>query len=327
MAITLRQLRYFEALARYRHFGKAAQDCAVSQPALSVQIQEMEAQLGVTLVERHRSEIGLTEAGLEVARRARSILAEVQDLEDQARHRHRLMAGILRLGVIPSIAPYLLPSALPALQTHFPDLDLQIRETISETLIEELSDGKLDLLLLSLPLPQPIGKLPPTLKSAVLFEDGFVLAMPAAKMAAFDRPPSAADLNGLDLLLLEEGHCLREQALDYCNGPSAEGQSAGRRSLAAASLATITQMVANGYGATLLPEISLPREVRAGDAIAVMRFREPRPSRSIGLVWRRTTQREADFRSVGEIIAECGRRLIADGAPIARGARTGAVLS
>lgn len=307
--ITLKQLRYFAALARHRHFGRAAEECHVSQPALSLQIQELEAVLGCQLVERRRNAVSLTETGAEVAERARRILLEANDLVDHARRRPGLLAGRLDLGVIPSIAPYLLPAALPLLQKRHPDLDLRLRETQTATLLDEVLGGQLDVALLSLPVEQA------GLETLALFDDPFLLAMPASEGLA----PSQA-LAGETLLLLEEGHCLREQALSLCRLP----QGGGRRQYGASSLSTIMQMVANGFGSTLLPTMALPVELRRGMPVKLYRFREPAPSRSIGLVWRRTSPRKTDFEALATIFSEiAGSRpssgIVAEPEPISLG--------
>lgn len=307
--ITLKQLRYFAALARHRHFGRAAEECHVSQPALSLQIQELEAVLGCQLVERRRNAVSLTETGAEVAERARRILLEANDLVDHARRRPGLLAGRLDLGVIPSIAPYLLPAALPLLQKRHPDLDLRLRETQTATLLDEVLGGQLDVALLSLPVEQA------GLETLALFDDPFLLAMPASAGLA----PSQA-LAGETLLLLEEGHCLREQALSLCRLP----QGGGRRQYGASSLSTIMQMVANGFGSTLLPTMALPVELRRGMPVKLYRFREPAPSRSIGLVWRRTSPCKADFEALATIFSEiAGSRpssgIVAEPEPISLG--------
>lgn len=300
--MTLRQLRYFSSLARLGHFGRAAEECAVSQPALSVQIQELEAFLGRQLIERRRGGIELTAAGVEIERRARTILTEVRDLVDYARHRDARLSGPLRLGVIPSIAPYLLPGALPVLHKRYPELDLQLRETMTKTLLEELGDGQLDVVLLSLPVDEP------AFETIRLFDDAFVLATSAKAAAA--HPPMTEPLSRLelrDLLLLEEGHCLREQALTYCRAIRADLRS----KFGASSLATIIQMVANGYGSTLLPEIAIASELRADQRIRLMRFADPQPTRTIGLAWRRTSPRKADFVELGRSITEAAAPVIA----------------
>ncbi len=288
---TLRQLRYLTALARHRHFGRAAEECAVSQPALSVQIQELEACLHTVLVERGRGRIALTAAGEEIARRAARILTEVTDLEDYARHRTRLLTGPLHLGVIPSIAPYLLPAALPALQALHPALELRLRESQTAVIVEELQRGLLDVLVLSLPLDEP------EIETLRLFDDRFLLALPAAHPSAGRADCTARLLTEERLLLLEEGHCLRDQTLSYCR-PVDRGALA---SFGASSLSTIIQMVVNGLGITVLPEISLPFEVH-DSRIALLRFPPPEPTRAVALAWRRSSPRKRDFVELGKLL-------------------------
>ncbi|HVY42252.1 MAG TPA: LysR substrate-binding domain-containing protein [Hyphomicrobiaceae bacterium] len=295
--VTLRQLRYFDALARCRHFGRAAEQCAVSQPALSMQIQELEREVGTPLVERTRHGVQLTEAGREIARRAGRILAECRDLLDWAQHNGRLLSGILRLGVIPSVAPYLLPPLLPLLRSEYPNLELHLRETQTQQLTKELLEGKLDVLLLALPVDHP------DVESIRLVEDRFLLALPASRKVG--RVLATPDLLRRDrLLLLEEGHCLREQALSYCRLQQVESVN----TFGASSLSTIVQMVANGHGITLLPELSLDLEAR-NEAVRLMRFAEPQPHRVLGLVWRRTSPRKRDFVEFGKsVIAVCEQK-------------------
>jgi LysR family hydrogen peroxide-inducible transcriptional activator len=295
--ITLRQLHYFVTLARLRHFGRSAEECAVTQPALSVQIRDLEAVLGTRLIIRDRSGAILTEMGEEVARRARLILADTQELVAVARRGDSVLGGTLRLGVIPTIAPYLLPSVLPLLQERFPSLDLNLREAQTRSLVQELEDGGLDAVLLSLPVDKP------RLTSVALFDDAFLLLTPAATPEPVIAP-RVGQLPGDGLLLLEEGHCMRDQALAACQGLSV----GTRRRFGAASLATIVQMVANGYGATLLPEMAIPVEVHGNPAVRLVRFAHPEPRRSIGLSWRRNSTRRRDFLALGEIIADAARR-------------------
>jgi LysR family hydrogen peroxide-inducible transcriptional activator len=208
--MTLKQLRYLAALSAHRHFGRAAEACSISQPALSMQIQELEAELGVTLVERRPGEVALTEIGIEVARRAGQVLAATRDVEDFARHRARPLTGRLRLGVIPSIAPYVLPKILPPLQRRYRELQVELRETVTHVLLKELAEGALDVIMLALPVDDA------EIESLRLFDDPFLLAVPSTD----NRPETvrvAAD--GIDtqrLILLEEGHCLRDQALAFC---------------------------------------------------------------------------------------------------------------
>jgi len=291
--VTLRQLRYFGAVARWRHFGKAAQAVAISQPALSMQIRELEEQLGMPLVERGTRGISLTVEGLEVANRAEAILASVRDLTDYARHRGEPLTGALRLGVIPSIAPYLLPRVLPVLRARHPDLQLQLRETQTQFLIEELLRGDVDVLLLALPVEA--GEI----ETAGLFDDRFLLAIPAAQKCQPDQMVTPEMLSPERLLLLEEGHCLREQALSYCKMVRNETLS----TFGASSLATIMQLVANGHGITLLPEMCADLEIRDG-RVALLRFPDPEPSRQIGLAWRKSAARKQDFVALGELLIE-----------------------
>jgi LysR family transcriptional regulator, hydrogen peroxide-inducible genes activator len=289
--ISLRQLRYFQAVAQHEHFGRAAEACAVSQPALSMQIQELEKELKVVLIERRRSGVQLTEEGREVARRAERILADLRDLTDYARHRAGTLTGPLHLGVIPSVAPYLLPPLLPLIRSEFPGLELHLRETLTQALVSELVEGKLDLLLLALPVDRP------EIETTVLFEDPFLLAVPASRRIK-GRVRATAELLAKDrLLLLEEGHCLRDQALDFCNLRQVENLD----TFGASSLSTIVQMVANGFGVTLLPRLSVELETRSS-AIQVVRFADPEPSRQIGLAWRTTSPRKRDFVELGRLI-------------------------
>jgi LysR family transcriptional regulator, hydrogen peroxide-inducible genes activator len=292
--VTLRQLRYLEALAETHHFGHAAEACAVSQPALSMQIKELEDELELGLVERRKSGVAFTERGEEVARRARTILASVRDLLDYAQHRGGVLSGPLKLGAIPSIAPYLLPAALPELQRRFPALNLQLRETITETLVHELVTGDLDLILIALPIEHP------EVETLRLFDDKFILAMQATRANKRMRCATPSMLAQERLLLLEEGHCLRDQALSFCRLVTPEA----RESFGASSLATIVQMVANGYGVTLLPEMAIANEVQHGNAIHLMRFTGPEPKREIGLAWRKTSPRKADFAQFAQLLKD-----------------------
>ena len=289
--ISLRQLRYFTALARHRHFGRAAEACRVTQPALSMQIRELEREIGAELVERRSSEIALTTTGAEVARRAERILAAAQDLVEFARHRETL-AGPLKLGVIPTLAPYLLPKLLPRLQSSYRSLQLELRESQTALLLDELISGELDCALLALPLDHA------EIETLVLFKDRFLLAIPAGE-AMPRRPLRAEDVDQHRLILLEEGHCLRDQALAFCSGKPRETASA----FGATSLATVMQMVANGYGVTLVPEIATQAEAR-NKRVSLKRFAAPEPGRTIGLVWRKTSPRRADFEALGQAVKQ-----------------------
>lgn len=289
--MTLRQLRYFDAIARHQHFGKAAEACAVTQPALSMQIQELEKALKVRLIERTRQGAQLTNEGREIARRAARIIGEARDLVDYARHRNSLLTGPLHLGVIPSVAPYILPPLLPLLRSQYPELELHLRETQTEVLVQELVEGKLDVLFLALPVERP------EIETLALFEDKFLLAIPASRRTAGSLRATPQMLAQDRLLLLEEGHCLRDQALAFCNLRQVENLDM----FGASSLSTIVQMVANGFGVTLLPELSIGLEARNGD-IKLLRFDKPEPRRTLGLAWRATSPRNGDFIELGKLI-------------------------
>lgn len=286
-------MRYLAALAEHRHFGRAAEACAVTQPALSMQIRDLEKLLGVKLVERRPGEAALTEIGIEVARRGDSVLMAARDLVDFARHRSQPLTGKLVLGVIPSLAPYVLPRILPALHRRYPELRIELRETLTKPLTGELARGALDVVMLALPVAEA------EVETFRLFDDPFLLAMPADDARPETAPVRAQDIDQQRLILLEEGHCLRDQALAYCGGLKHEGSMG----LGATSLATVMQMVANGYGITLVPQVAVDVEVR--DArVKLLRFAEPEPMRSIGLAWRRTSPRKADFVALGQLIVE-----------------------
>lgn len=287
----MRQLRYLAALARHRHFGRAAEDCAISQPALSMQVRELEREIGVELVERRPNEIALTDTGLEVAERAEQILAATRDLIDFARHRD-VLSGSLKLGIIPTLAPYVLPRVLPRLQTKYPRLQLELRETQTKMLLQELARGELDCIMLALPAEDTDVE---TLK---LFDDPFLLAVPAADEFPLRGRIGIADVDQHRLILLEEGHCLRDQALAFCATRRGDAPTAR---LGATSLATVIQMVANGYGITLVPEVAADAEAH-DERVKLLRFAEPQPGRTIGLAWRRTSPRRKDFEALAEIV-------------------------
>jgi LysR family transcriptional regulator, hydrogen peroxide-inducible genes activator len=288
--LTLRQLRYLDALARHGNFGRAAEECAVSQPALSMQIRDLEHELGAELVTRRQGATVLTEAGAEVARRVGSILGATRDLADCVRHGGNLLCGTLRLGVIPTLAPYVLPLLLPELHRSHPDLRLDLLETQTKSLLSELAQGMLDVLLLALPLEKA------EFETVDLFSDRFLLAVPADDPLPERARVSKSDVSARELVLLEEGHCLRDQALSYCG----ERDYAHNR-LGATSLTTVLQMVASGYGVTLLPEVAVDVEVR-DERVKLLRFVEPQPRRKIGLAWRPTSPRKGDFLELGQIL-------------------------
>jgi LysR family hydrogen peroxide-inducible transcriptional activator len=282
-------LRYFVSLARQRHFGRAADDCAVTQPALSMQIRDLEREIGAALVERRAADVALTATGIEVAQRAERILAATRDLVDFARHGD-ILSGSLKLGIIPTLAPYLLPRLLPHLQQAYPALRLDVRETQTAALIGELVAGALDCVLLALPIEHA------DVDTVALFKDRFLLAVPADEPMP-RRPLQAEDVDQRRLILLEEGHCLRDQALAFCATRRPDSAAA----LGSTSLTTVMQMVANGYGVTLVPEIAAEVEVR-DKRVALKRFAAPGPGRTIGLAWRKTSPRRRDFDELRSIV-------------------------
>ncbi|MCK9921272.1 LysR substrate-binding domain-containing protein [Frankia sp. AgPm24] len=289
---TVTQLRALVAVADHRHFGRAAASLHVSQPTLSSAVAALERTLAVSLVERTTRSVLLTGVGEEIVRRARVVLGAVDDLTEVALRAREPFAGDLSLGVIPTIAPYLLPRLLPALRGGDGGADtggrtppLRLREAQTETLLAELRGGALDLALLALPNDEPgIGEIP-------LYDEEFVLVTAAAHPLAGGSSLPVAALGGQELLLLEDGHCFRAQALDVCHEAGAQERTA----LRAASLSTIVQMVAGGLGLTLLPAAAVPVEVGEGRGLAVATFRHPAPHRRVGLAYRTTSARLADW--------------------------------
>jgi LysR family hydrogen peroxide-inducible transcriptional activator len=296
--VTLRQLRYLSALARHGHFGRAAEACSVTQPALSMQIRDLERTLGVAVVERRPGDVMLTDVGREIARRAEDVLTASRDLVDFARHRSGLLTGRLTLGVIPSLAPYLLPRILPLLQGRFPELQLELRETQTRQLIEDIKSGALDAAMLALPVTEP------DIDTIALFEDLFLLAVPASDPRQETARVAAEDIDQSRLILLEDGHCLRDQALAFCTTAARGRTGAGGGTVfGASSLNTVMQMVAGGYGVTLIPQIAADVE-RRDARVRFLRLKNPQPGRSIGLAFRRTSPRKADFAALGEVVKE-----------------------
>lgn len=273
--ITMKHLRYFDALARHRHFGRAAEASAISQPALSLQVKELEEILGAPLVERGARQISLTLLGEEVAARARDVLRAVGELGALARASAGPLSGRLRLGVIPTVAPYLLPRVMRHLGEAYPELDLRPREAVTPKLVRDLTEGRLDLALVALPVSEP------SFAETPLFDEEFLLVRHAA--AAGLPVPPLVDLPAQPLLLLEEGHCFRDQAIAVCKlPPRPTGEI-----MEGSSLSTLVQMVGAGIGVTLIPEMAAEVELRSAPVV-LHKLPEPRPKRTIGLVWRRS---------------------------------------
>jgi LysR family hydrogen peroxide-inducible transcriptional activator len=286
---TLKQLRYFDALSRHCHFGRAAEACAISQPALSMQIKELEQFLGGVLLERGARQIRLTKFGEEVAQRVRDILRSVDELGDFARASHDQLAGRLRVGMIPTIAPYLLPTVIGNLTRLHPELDIHVRETLTPKLIQELREGRLDTAIVALPVSEP------SLTEVALFAENFLLVR--SSEAEGTPVPTVKALREMRLLLLEEGHCFRDQALSFCNMHA----SPPREVLDASSLSTLVQMVSAGIGVTLIPEMAVAVETRSAP-VSVTRFKNPQPSRTIGMVWRKTSPLARQLLQISEVI-------------------------
>ncbi len=293
---TLRQLEYFLALSEHLGFRAAAEACFVSQPSLSAQIQELEARLGVALFERDRRRVLPTAAGRALAEPARAALERVDRLLDLARGFGEPLAGELRLGVIPTVAPYLLPRLLPGLRERHPALELVLREEHTSTLVERLQRGELDVLLLALEASLPGCAV------ETLFSDPFLAALPRGHRLAARASVRLEELEGEPILLLEEGHCLRDQALSLCNAAGASEQ----RGYRATSLGTLVQMVAGGLGVTLLPELAVPVESRTSDVV-VLPLEPTGPARTIVLAWRSASTRAGEYgllaRSIGAVWA------------------------
>jgi LysR family hydrogen peroxide-inducible transcriptional activator len=293
---SLRQLRYLGALSENRHFGRAADACHVSQSTLSAGIQELEQRLGGALVERSKRNVRLTPLGEQVAERARSLLADAEALVALGQAAGEPLSGPLRLGVIPTVSPYLLPRLLPALRRKHAKLRLYLTEDLTARIVERLSEGNLDLLLLALPYDLP------GLETLVLFDDPFLFASRRDHPLASGGPLPPARLNHEPLLLLEDGHCLRDQALSACRLGERR-----RQPFAATSLPTLIQMVDNGIGSTLLPRMAIAGGALKGTSV-ITRDLEGQPARSIGLAWRRADPRRAEFRQLGREIAELALR-------------------
>ncbi len=299
--ITLKQLRYLEAIAQTSHFGRAAELVHISQPALSAQIQALEERLGTVLVERLPNGARLTGVGEDVAARGKRILAAVGELQEAARASQGLLAGRVRLGIIPSIAPYFLPKLLPELDKRYPQLQLELRETVTEQLMRELADGTLDVLILSLPVEDP------SMETRTCFFDPFVLACaktrdPRSKNGTY---PVSDVLNEQTLLLMEDGHCLRDQTLKVWKSELA----GAKRSGGVSNMATLTHLVEQDRGVALLPELFINSEADLKSRINLVRLGKPEPGRQIGVVWRKSHPRSNDFDVLAQLVSEIAMAL------------------
>lgn len=288
---TTKQLRYFVALDQYEHFGKAADACFVSQPAFSVAIKELENMLNIQLVDRTNKNVTVTALGRDIARQARAVLRDLEDLVDIAKGNQQPLTGQLKLGVIPTIAPFLLPRLLPALRKAYPDLKLHLKEDLTERVYDRLMDGELDLILIALPYELR------NTTDMVLFDDRFYLAY--QQKSAFVDPAhySVSTMPSDSILLLEDGHCLRDHALSACNIQNADKVS----SITATSLLTLVQMVDADLGVTYLPEMAVHSQLLKNTRIKTMAM-DASSSRQIGLVWRKASTRQDEFAMLGDFI-------------------------
>jgi LysR family hydrogen peroxide-inducible transcriptional activator len=299
--VNLRDLEYLVAVGEQRHFGKAADVCNVSQPTLSTQLKKLEQELGVALIERNPRHVMLTAAGERVAERARVILDEAATIRAVAHQANDPEGGTVRMGLFPTLAPYLLPHVVPALHDRYPNIELLLIEEKTETLLERLRTGSLDVAVLALPVHGD------HLEQQKLFTEDFVLAVPTGHpLAATGGLVDPSVLAGEQVLLLEEGHCLRDQALSVCRLTGASE----RRGFRATSLETLRQMVAAGVGITLLPELAVQPPVPPSTDIQLLRFSEPVPQREIAMLWRPTSIYASLLPGVGELMGELASAVV-----------------
>jgi LysR family hydrogen peroxide-inducible transcriptional activator len=298
--MNLRDLRYLIALADLRHFGHAAEACHVSQPTLSTQIRKLEAELGVALVERAPRHVMLTPVGVDIAERARRVLADVEQMREMARRTTDPEAGSVRLGMFPTLGPYLLPHVVPKLRARFPKLELLLIEEKTAVLLGMLRAGQLDAAVLALPLHED------WLETQFLFEEPFMLAVPGDHELASHKNLQLSELVDQNLLLLEDGHCLRDQALEVCSLAGA-GEKEGFR---ATSLETLRQMVAAGVGMTLLPMLAVKPPVPNSESIQLLSFKDPPPARRLAMVWRRSSAMGPFLRQLAGVLSDLPPHLL-----------------
>jgi LysR family hydrogen peroxide-inducible transcriptional activator len=288
--MNIRALQYFVKLAELKHFSKAANACFVSQPTLSTQIRKLEEELGVTLVERAPRKIMLTPIGEDIAHRARYILRDIEHIKDAARRSSDPETGSIKLGIFPTLAPYLLPHVIPVIRQRYPELRLQLAEEKTEDILNMLDQGRLDAGLLALPVEEQ------GMEMEVLFEEPFVTAMPSSHPLCDKQSILMQDLAGEELLLLEEGHCLRQQALAVCELAGAHE----RLDFHATSMETLRQMVAANAGITLMPVLAVKPPIPSTENIVLRPFAQPAPSRTIALVWRSSSPMGGFLRKLAE---------------------------
>lgn len=312
--MNLRDLRYLVALADHKHFGRAAAACFVSQPTLSTQIKKLEDELGVALVERAPRHVMLTPAGRDAAERARVVIAEVEQMKEAARRTQNPEAGTVRLGIFPTLGPYLLPHVVPRIRQRFPQLELLLVEEKTDVILRQLREGKLDAGVLALPLHDD------QLHTEFLFEEPFLLAVPESHPLAGRDTLTMRDLSQESLLLLEDGHCMREQSLDVCHLAGATEKTGFR----ATSLETLRQMVAANVGITLLPMLAVQPPVAPSRDIRLVPFRDPPPTRRIAMVWRRSSAMSEFLAKLAAVFRELPRDTLVSppSAPVASASGT-----
>jgi LysR family hydrogen peroxide-inducible transcriptional activator len=303
---SLKQLQYLVALRRYGHFGRAASACFVTQSTLSAGLRELEALLGVTLVERTRRLVRFTALGEKIADKAIRVLREAEELGEMAQAEGQPLHGDLRMGVIPTIAPFLLPAMLPRLRSEWPDLKLYLREETSSAACEALHRGQLDCVLLALPFG--CGEV----DSALLFDDPLYVAFPPGE-APREREVDAATIDENRLLLLEDGHCLKDHALSACNRPELRAHA----SMMGTSLHTLVQMVDNRLGLTFVPGMAIESGILAGTGVEARRLESDHGFRRVALIWRRSSPRENEFQLLATTLRRIARDLIPDLEPVA----------
>ena len=290
--MNLKDLEYLIAVDEERHFHKAAARCFVSQPTLSGQLKKLEEELGVLLIERNNRRVAMTEVGKEVTKRARQVLTGIKDIKDIAQTYQDPMVGDLHVGIIPTIAPYLLPIVMPALNKQFPALKFWLYEYQTHLLLDKLRKGELDLLILALPIEQH------EFEELDLFREPFRLTLNKAEALAKRKSITLGDIAKRELLLLEEGHCLRGHVLDVCSLADVTEQA----HFQATSLETLRHMVGEGMGMTLMPELAVPAKIKKSDLIQYIEFSDPKPNRRIGMVYRKNSYRKEAFTNIAELI-------------------------
>lgn len=299
--MTLTELRYIVAVARERHFGRAADACYVSQPTLSVAVRKLENELGVPLFERSPTEVTVTPVGRRVVEQAQRVLEDAAAIKQIAAQGQDELAGILRLGVIYTIGPYLLPQLIPMLRRQAPEMPLQIEENYTAVLSERLKQGELDVIILSLPFEEP------GILTEAVYEEPFVVLMPSGHPLERKTEVTASELSHEDLLLLGSGHCFRDQVLSVC--PECNRASAStdniQKTLEGSSLETIRLMVASGMGVTVLPQTSVNNYAYPGDLLSVRSFSKPAPQRMVALAWRKSFPRPQAVKAIAETVRHC----------------------